>query len=335
MLSKPALADETIRACLLQDYAIETRALDYLALGNDTYAGVYRVVDAHGQTFFLKAKRDRVARVSLTLPYALRARGLSCVVAPLPTRTHELCALCADYTLILYPFVRGENGFRRMLSPAQWRAYGSFLRQLHAVSLPAALASAIPREKFAPEWGALRDALEAKIDAGDFESEPQRVLAAQWRNQERVIQTLAARTHELAEQLGAGSHEFVLCHADIHTGNVLVGDDGQLSIVDWDQPIFAPRERDLFFVIDSVIGFPHTRAQQELFFQGYGAVEINAAALAYYRCDWAMYDICEFAARVMLLPDVTEEIQADASRWFNVQFEPNGMVELALGAPAP
>ena len=36
--------------------------------------------------------------------------------------------------------------------------------------------------------------------------------------------------------------EFVLCHCDCHTANLLIDSEGRLFIVDWDQPLLAPVE---------------------------------------------------------------------------------------------
>jgi hypothetical protein len=40
----------------------------------------------------------------------------------------------------------------------------------------------------------------------------------------------------------------VLCHADRHGWTVLVRGDDEVAIVDWDEPLLAPKERDLMFV---------------------------------------------------------------------------------------
>jgi spectinomycin phosphotransferase len=45
----------------------------------------------------------------------------------------------------------------------------------------------------------------------------------------------------------------VLCHADLHTWNVLVDGDGRLWLVDWDEAILAPRERDLMFLVGGIV----------------------------------------------------------------------------------
>ncbi len=330
MLTKPTLSDNRIIACLRELYAVETRALEFLALGNDTFAGVYRVTDVRGENFFLKTKRGAFSNLSLTLPRYLYENGIAQVIAPSPTRFNELCARVDDYALILYPFIRGENGMSCELTESQWREYGSIVKRLHTTKLPTQFENEIERETFMPKWDELRDAVEQKILAREFQNEIQCTLGALWCEKRDVIETLRVRTLSLAQQLQTQTHEFELCHADIHLGNVLVGNDGKLYIVDWDQPILAPRERDFLFIIDSVIAKRVSREQQTLFFRGYGETKINADALAYYRCDWAMYDICEFAARVILLPEATVETQADALQWFRVQFQPGDMVDLAM-----
>ena len=59
------------------------------------------------------------------------------------------------------------------------------------------------------------------------------------------IDHLVARAEALASALRARSLELVLCHSDIHPGNLLLGANDALYIVDWDNPLFAPKERDL------------------------------------------------------------------------------------------
>ena len=62
------------------------------------------------------------------------------------------------------------------------------------------------------------------------------------------ITHLIERAQELALELQSKHLEFVLCHTDIHGGNILISDNNELYIVDWDDPILAPKERDLMFI---------------------------------------------------------------------------------------
>jgi spectinomycin phosphotransferase len=77
--------------------------------------------------------------------------------------------------------------------------------------------------------------------------------------------------------------EPVLCHSDIHAGNLLLTSDGDLYIVDWDNPILALKERDLMFIGGGVAGIWNKAREEALFYQGYGSSDINLIALTYYR----------------------------------------------------
>jgi spectinomycin phosphotransferase len=112
----------------------------------------------------------------------------------------------------------------------------------------------------------------------------------------------------------------VLCHSDIHRGNLLLDVTGKLYVVDWDQPVYAPIERDLMFVSGGAEGFlgmtPHQRA---LFFEGYGPVDINQTALEYYRHEWMVQDIGSLGAQVFV-DEVGDETRADGAKWFRALF---------------
>jgi spectinomycin phosphotransferase len=77
--------------------------------------------------------------------------------------------------------------------------------------------------------------------------------------------------------------EYVLCHSDIHAGNILMEATGALYIVDWDNPILAPKERDLMSIGGGQFGNVHTAQEEALFYRGYGQTQIDPVALAYYR----------------------------------------------------
>ena len=61
--------------------------------------------------------------------------------------------------------------------------------------------------------------------------------------------------------------EFALCHADIHTANILITPEQDMVIVDWDDTLLAPKERDLMFVLG---GDAFQTREVRLFLEGYG-----------------------------------------------------------------
>ena len=99
--------------------------------------------------------------------------------------------------------------------------------------------------------------------------------------------------------LQASPLEFVLSHADMRAGNLLIGAECSgaeysVYIVDWDNPALAPREQDLGLVGGCDIW--NDPRQAALFYQGYGPAQIDPMALAYYRYERIIQDIALFAS---------------------------------------
>src|SRR5687768_1444187 len=127
----PGLDAGTIARCLKTHYALDSVEISYLSIGHDVYAFVYRVWATDGRCFFLKTRRGPVNEVVLAVPKALLGRGISNILAPLPTRSEELwCALAegSEDTVVLYPYIEGENAMIAGMSDAQWRVFGEALQ---------------------------------------------------------------------------------------------------------------------------------------------------------------------------------------------------------------
>jgi spectinomycin phosphotransferase len=100
-----------------------------------------------------------------------------------------------------------------------------------------------------------------------------------------------------------GFTAYVLCHSDIHAGNVLIGANGSFHIVDWDDPILAPKERDLMYVGAGIGGIWNEAREEALFYGGYGRMDIDPIALAYYRHERIVEDIAIFCRQIFLSQD--------------------------------
>ena len=124
----------------------------------------------------------------------------------------------------------------------------------------------------------------------------------------------------------------VLCHADLHTWNVLLDRDQQLWLVDWDETVLAPRERDLMFVVEGIGRDLVSSHETACFLQGYGSAAINPLALAYYRYAWAVQDMIEYGEQVLFSPDLSRESRRDALQGFISLFEPGNIVDIAFAS---
>jgi len=153
------------------------------------------------------------------------------------------------------------------------------------------------------------------------------------RDHAESIHVVLTRSEELGARLRGKRFDHVLCHADIHGANILVGEDGRIWLVDWDGPLLDPRERDLLFVVGSRIGRHVTPREEDLFFTGYGLTAIDAEALAYYRYERRIEDLGETGVRMVRdlhLSERAREAQAAATMAF---FAPDGDFAVAEIVP--
>jgi spectinomycin phosphotransferase len=329
MLEKPNLPDEQIIRALRAHYDLPINSVEFLPIGNDATAWVYRADADGGRKFFLKVKKGDIYQPSLSVPHFLRGQGIEQVVAPLPTMTGALWAGLDSFALILHPFVEGPTGMDAGMSDDQWRTFGAALRRIHDAQMPPDLAGQVRRETFVPPWSQMVRQLDAQMGGG-FDDPYQRELAACWTARREEIIRIVIRCEELGQKLAQHSGPFVPCHTDIHTANILLDATGSLHIVDWDTPILAPVERDLMFIRDSVTIQTHTEA---CFFEGYGETTIDPVALAYYRYEWVVQEIGDYGERVFLA-DSGEETKADSVQGFRQLFDPGDVVDVAYAADA-
>jgi spectinomycin phosphotransferase len=333
MREPPAnLPNDTLCACLRARYELIPTELTFLPLGHDASAWVYRVRAADGGVYFLKVRLSVTNEAGLAVPRYLQDHGVARVIAPLPTATGALWATAGDYALMLYPFVAGVTGMERGLADQQWIDYGALLRQVHDTAVTPELARIIRRDTFTPNGADLLRRLDAHIDARRFDDPAAQALATFWQARRTEIRTLLDRAEDLGRRLAATRPALVLCHADIHTANVLVDADGQAWFVDWDETILAPRERDLMFVIGGISSRLVEPREEALFFQGYGAITVNPLALAYYRYAWAISDISEYGAQVCFRPDFGSVTRQAGLDGFISLFQPGEIVALAVAS---
>lgn len=307
-------------------YGIRVEDIAFLPLGADPDAAAWRVAIADGPPLFLKTRHAAFDAEVLAIPRFLRDACIVAVVAPLRTRDRALSIASGNLTLILYPFIDGTNGFDRALDADQWVTFGASLRRIHDASLPAAVARDVPAEGFGSQWRDRVKAILAAAPAAKDRDAVARDLDALLDRERDTVERIVTRAGELADILRSRRNPFVLCHTDIHAGNVLVGADGAVHIVDWDAPRLCPRERDLMFIGGGVAGTWNEPAGVDAFYRGYGATVIDPVALAYYRYERIVEDIavgCE-----QILRGETRH-RPEALMQLAAQWRPRDVIEIA------
>ncbi len=316
MLEKPDLPDETLIAALRDHFDIAAAALKFLPLGADANAWAYRADAADGQRWFVKLRRGELHVLGLAVPRYLYDQGIEQVVAPLRTRSGERWATVGDYALIVSPFIDGQRAADAVMTQDHWREFGRVLRRIHSTTLPPDLAAQMPRQAWpAPLRLSFVETLRERI-ANGFRNESEAELAAFWQANESRCFDIEQRLARLYQQIQADpsalTAEYVLCHADLHRFNMMIGDDGRLWIVDWDETLLAPRERDLMFLNSGIDGPGPDAQERACFDEGYGPAAVNPLLIAYYRFDWLMQDLNAFAEWVLIHDDLGAETKAHA-----------------------
>lgn len=320
MQEPPRLDVGAVLHCLRAEFGISAQTAEFLPLGNDSSAWVFRVLDADGTHFFVKTRLGAVNPASLLVPRVLSDYGIGHMAPPLPARSGQLWQPLDEFELIVYPYLDAQMAAHTGLTDDQWREFGATLRNIHAAPVPDALAVHLRRETFTPLLAGVLRECDAYVMAGRATAGAQAELADLWMSHRDTILHILTRTEALSRAAQSGTHKFVICHADIHLWNVLVAPDGQFYVVDWDEVVYAPRERDLMFQTSA------------LFLEGYGGhVTPDPITTAYYRFDWVVQEIADYGKRVFF-GDFGEETLRFSIDHFTALFAPGNVVSAAYAA---
>ncbi len=298
MRAVPADIDPSALAAAVADgWDFVAAELDYAAVGAGSYHWQLRsedgerrfvTVDDLDQKAWLGDTRESVhaglARAFATA-YALRAAGLTFVVAPLETRRGEtVLRLRSRHTVALFPFVEGRAGRWGQYDDAVRQALLSLLAELHLAT--PVVASTAPRVGLElPGRRHITAALQELHEpwsGGPFSEPARRAVAARASGVMELL-SLADRLAAVVEERRA---DWVVTHGEPHPANVLTS-GGRHLLVDWDTVGLAPRERDLWMLADD------TPDATERYTELTGHA-VDRDAVNFFRLTWDLKDLAEY-----------------------------------------
>lgn len=332
MIDRQFPSDKCIIDCLRESYDIEVQSITPLSGGADMNAAIYKVRTHDQSSYFIKLKHGYENDINITILELLHGSGIQQIIPPIKTIHGHSILRIGDFCLIIYPFIEGVNGFSHKLTDKQWIKLGKALKHVHDFDVPSSLLKHIRQETYSPKWRQIVRSLYANI-----ENEPAShdVIALKFLNFMKehrvVIQRLVDRAEQLSYTIKDQSAKFVLCHSDIHGGNVLIKGSDTLYIVDWDEPIMAPKERDLMFIGGGVANVWNDPQEEISFYKGYGNIDINMSILAYYRHERIVEDIAEYGQALLLTSSkISHKNKAEMYAQFIGMFDPQGVVDMAF-----
>ncbi len=329
MLEKPDIQHSQITACLRDEYGLNAGQIDFLPIGADRNTAVYRAITGNASPYFVKLRSGIFDEMSIIVPKLLHEQQIESIIAPLSTRSHQLWTSLDDFTVVVFPFIEGHDGYELNLLDRHWIDFGCALKAIHTARIPPTVTNRIQREQYSHKWRKMVQKFQMLVEDVRFADIAAAELAAFLKHRRDEISDLVRRAEHLASVLQTQSDPFVLCHADIHARNILIGADNHLYIVDWDTLTLAPKERDLMFVGGGQFlnqRFPEE--EERLFYLGYGHTQTNPVALAYYRYERIVQDIAAYCEQLLLTDEGGEDRENGLRQLIN-QFRPNNVIEMA------
>lgn len=329
MREKLPLSDRLLIQCLKDAYGLDVIRLAFLPVGADPNGSAYRAETRGHRSYFVKVKRELLSDIASAVAELLHKAGIEQVIAPVKTVQGGLVERIEGFAVIVYPFVEGQDGFSSKLTDRQWIEFGRALRQVHEVDVPLSIEKQIRRESYSSKW---RDIVRSSYSHLEAEPSGDEIGVKAWKFMKEnlsAIQRLVDGAEKLAREIEGKSSPFVLCHSDIHGGNVLLGKNEAIYLVDWDDPILAPKERDLMFIGGGVCNVWNLPSEEKLFYQGYGKADVDWAILAYYRHERIVEDIAFFIKQLVLSRAGGEDRPEMYKQCIDL-FEPRGVVDIAF-----
>lgn len=323
MREPPEISLESLRFSIQAEYNLSLISVEFLPLGLDFRSGVFRAVSEQESVYLIKVTTRPLYEPGLQVPRHLYEQGIQGIAAPLPAKNGASWVQVEGWIVIVYPFIDGESRFTGM-TDEQWEKAGAIFNRIHQVQLPPKVVESIRKETFNPaEYGQWVHAFESQHTNSMVGSALERRLRATWMAHQSTIHTVVTSLEKLATALQPQLSTYVICHADLHPANLL-RNHAEVFVIDWDEVMLAPRERDFIFV---------AQLEGDSFYKGYGDVEIDWSVLTYYLLERVVQDLIECARDVCFRDDLGEETKANALQLFQQILEgEGGTLDAALAA---
>ncbi|MCA9891056.1 MAG: aminoglycoside phosphotransferase family protein [Anaerolineae bacterium] len=287
---------------LVDHYNLKPERARFLPYGECGWIYNIHTADA---TYMLKLKQphlcasgsfdQQIINTHMALYYDYGIRQIS--EPPVRATTGEYINQLGDYDAILVPFIDGTPAYDMPLTELLQRKLGSLIATLHRCKLHAD--ERPPVERFSLQFARKLGNMLSDIRGTEFD----RSGLNRWQQQTAdalkqlypELKKRAAQFVTLAKVLRSDQtliDNFVLCHGDPSSGNVIVSPDNNVYLIDWDAPIMAPPERDLFFLKQWPMAMENYQNMMDY-------PELDVRVMHYYTLEWDLQEVVEFGERIL------------------------------------
>ncbi|RUR22356.1 phosphotransferase [Legionella qingyii] len=308
-------------------YGIDIHAAQLIMGGADLNAFGYKA-DSKSNSYFVKLKYGAHNEINFSIIHLLHESGIKEIIFPIHTIDGKLFQQLEHFKIIAYPFINAPNGFTQNLTEKQWNQFGKVLRQIHETAVPASIQHQLRKETYSTQWREIVRSFYSKIELDASNDKITADFKSFFMQNIDSIHQLVDSSEELSKTIQPDLTKYVLCHSDVHAGNLLVNEES-IYIIDWDEPILAPKERDLMFIGAGVGNVWHNPLEIHYFYEGYGQANIDKTILSYYRHERIVEDIAVYG-QDLLSRAQNDQSRLESFKHFKDMFAPNNVIEIAF-----
>lgn len=297
MIAEPNIDKLHLKQVLENEFGFSVESIEFNPKGE---ASLSYLVYSGGKIFFLKiydtsSVDERIFRFMSEL---YEICGIKNIVHPIKTKANKLSISLGKNILVLFEYIKGNTWAEKQLSKEKFEKLGKILAQIH---LSKNKIGAYPvKEDFTNPFTNNFKNIYSAMKKFDNPSIYQKELIEIYKKYEDKFIREFEELEATGNKLKKSNNEFVNCHGEPSPGNVMVSESGEIYLVDWDSPLFAPKEKDLLFF-----------DKFSWVFEGYGEIskdaEINTDARKYYTHLWNLGEIVDWARRVLFKENSDEE----------------------------
>ena len=297
-------------------YRVETAAESYLLKLYDESGAMPAPLLASSRDFYLPLTHQLCT-----------SQLLSQIACPVQAQDGRFSIRAGPYRMILFHFIEGKPvGFGTLPDEITVKLAG-LVGQLHKNTRSLQLANPLV-ERFEI---AFEDVLPAGLDKlanlGPGARASLRAFQELILSHRSAIRGYLDRLKGLQAIMRTRARDMVVCHTDLHGGNLLVDSRGNLYILDWEGAMLSPPEQDLFF-------FAGEDTFWDLFWPNYkrefGPAQLDVDTLAFYYYRRGLEDLAEWVQR-FLYANQDDEQERSSLHWAAETLAGLPNVETTLG----
>jgi len=315
MGNEPVIGRETLIKAVQQSYSFEIVDFEYLlqGWGGDCFVTTTR----DGTPYFLKLhdQEKNAVFVASSRPFYLplmdqlhRKGILPDIPHPVHTRRGDLSLRIGPCELVVTNFIAGDLvGFGEIADPIL-AVLADRVGILHNSSAELAF-----EHPFIEGFGIVFESYLLKM-MGELENVAppdrpgQKLLFEAMRAHKDEILAHLSRLKGLQGYAKQVDKPMVICHTDLHGGNLMIDGQGTLYILDWENAMIAPPEHDMYFFAGEESFW---RLFWPIYRRRYPQVDLDSKVLAFYFYRRGLEDIADYVYRIMLGDGSPERDRSD------------------------